>query len=66
MTNVIMMEDKATWWTMNMLKQSIAHMKKVNVEGKYDSAIEKEETILRAFFDEALGRLEPAAMEVAA
>lgn len=35
-----------------MLKQSINFMKKKNLEGQYDIAIEKEENILRSYFDQ--------------
>lgn len=56
MTNVIRVEEQAAWWTMNMLKQSIRHMKNKNTEGQYNIAIEKEENILRSFFNQALGR----------
>lgn len=60
------MPEQATWYTMNMLKRSIKFMKDRNVEGKFDIAIEKEENILRSFFDNALGRSEAAAEKVAA
>lgn len=58
---IINLTDVASNWTMNMLKQSIAHMKKINTEGQYDIAILKEENILRSFYDTALGRLSEAA-----
>lgn len=63
---VINMKDQSLWWTMNMLKQSIALMKSKNVDGRYDEAITKEENILRSFFNEALGRSEAAIEEIAA
>ena len=49
--NVIEVHNQADWYTANMLKQSIALMKKKNIEGKYDVAIDKEESILRSFFE---------------
>jgi len=58
--------DEASFFTMNMLKRSIKHMKKLNTEGKFDSAIMKEEAILRSFFDVILGRSEAEAQEAAA
>ena len=51
MTNVIDIPEQSTFWTMNMLKQSIKHMRSKNTEGQYDVAITKEENILRSFFD---------------
>jgi hypothetical protein len=57
--NLIYLNDVAGNWTANMLKRSIAFMKKKNTEGQYDIAIVKEENILRSFMDTALGR--PAA-----
>lgn len=64
--SVINMPEQATWYTMNMLKKSIKFMKGRNVEGKFDIAIEKEEDILRSFFDNALGRSEAEAQQAAA
>lgn len=48
-----------------MLKGSIRLMKTKN-DGRYDSAIEKEEALLRSFMNEALGRPEAVAEEAAA
>ena len=66
MDNIINIRDVSWWWTANMLKASIAKMKSLNTEGQYNTAIEKEENILRSFFDEALGRLEAETQQVAA
>jgi hypothetical protein len=52
MTNVIDIPEQATFWTMNLLKKSIKHMKAKNTEGQYDIAILKEENILRSYFDQ--------------
>ncbi len=49
--NVINIPEHSTFWTMNLLKKSIRHMKSKNTEGQYDIAIIKEENILRSFFD---------------
>lgn len=54
--NIINLSDVASNWTMNTLKKSIKHMIKMNTEGQYDIAIEKEEAILRSFYDQALGQ----------
>lgn len=66
MTNVIVIPEQADFYTMNMLKKSIKHMEKINREGKFDIAIQKEKDILRSFFDVALKRPEAAAEQVAA
>lgn len=60
------MTDQATWYTMNMLKQSIKYMENINKEGKFTIAINKEKDILRSFFDVALERSEASAEKVAA
>jgi len=56
MTDVINLTDVASNWTMNTLKKSIKHMKSKNIEGQYDIAIEKEENILRSYYEQALGQ----------
>ncbi len=66
MTNIINIPDVSWWWTCNLLKGSITRMKKLNTEGQYDIAIEKETNILRSFMDEALGRPEAEAQQAAA
>ena len=66
MDNIISMEEQATWWTMNMLKKSISHMKSKNTEGQYDIAIIKEENILRSFFEQVLKKPEAVVTEIAA
>jgi hypothetical protein len=64
--NVINMPEQSIFWTMNMLKKSIAHMLKRNTEGQYDEAIYKEQLILRSFFDRALERSTEAQPEAVA
>lgn len=64
--NIIQMTDQADWFTMNMLKKSIAYMEKINKEGKFSEAIDKEKAILRSFFNKASGRSEAEPTEVAA
>ena len=49
--NVIYNQDQDNWLTMNMLKRSIADMKRLNKDGIYDVSIEKEEAILRSYFE---------------
>ncbi len=48
---IINIPEQGTFWTMNTLKKSIAHMQKKNTEGQYDIAILKEQNILRSFFE---------------
>lgn len=60
MGNVIYLDQK-TAAVMNLVKGSIKHAKSKNVAGKYDEAIEKDEAILRSFFDDVLGRSSIAA-----
>ena len=59
--NVITIPDQDTFWLMNMMKRTIKHEKKVNLDGRYDVAIKKDEDVLRSFFDSVLGRSEPVA-----
>lgn len=56
--NVINIPDQGDFWLANMLKKTIKHEKKVNLDGRYDEAIYKDEALLRSFFDKALGRSE--------
>lgn len=52
MSNVINIPEQSTFWTMNLLKQSIKHMKSKNTEGQYSVAITKEENILSSYFEQ--------------
>lgn len=63
---LINLRDQSLWWTMAMLKNSIKLMKTKNTDGRYTPAIDKEEALLRSFFDQALGRPEAVTEEVAA
>jgi hypothetical protein len=66
MSNVIEVPDQSTFWLMNMLKRTIKHEKKVNLDGRYDDAIRKDEDVLRSFFDTIFGRSEAVAQQAAA
>lgn len=59
MNNVIGPIDHPTWITMLMLKEDNVNMSKLD-STKYQLAIDKNKSCLRAFFDEILGREQAA------
>lgn len=61
---VIAMKNQEIWRTLNVLKQSIQHMKRLDPV-KYSSAISKERRILREIIEQIVSQEAPSMRKAA-
>ena len=61
MSNIIWMRSKSDWFVMNMVKQYLKELKKLPADNDNIEAINRNEMVLRSFFDDIKGRSTPLA-----